>query len=382
LTAASGKAEIPSTAAAIQAPLLEWFRREQRDLPWRRTPDAYAIWVSEIMLQQTQVATVIPFFERWMARFPTVQALAEADEHDVLHAWQGLGYYSRARNLRLGAQQVLERHGGRVPDNVPALLELPGVGRYTAGAIASIAYNVPAPIVDGNVIRVLARLFALRGDPAKAPVKNRIWELAEALIPEGEARDFNPALMELGARICSPVNPRCASCPVAKACEARRLGIQERLPETAPRPQVTAVSMVAALAWRAGRVLVVQRRADEVRWAGMWQFPNAELLAGEARESGVRRAMFAAAGLEVVPGERATVVRHGVTRFRITLEAFHCTPLPGEPEARGCQAWRWAGAEELEGLALPKAHRTIADRIFAGQGAEETDGQLTLRIGD
>jgi len=367
-------------ARAIQVPLLAWFRREQRDLPWRHNLDPYAIWVSEIMLQQTQVATVIPYFERWMERFPTIRALAEADEHDVLHAWQGLGYYSRARNLRQGAQQVLAEHGGRVPDSVAALLALPGVGRYTAGAIASIAYNVSAPIVDGNVIRVLSRLFALRGDPAKAPLKNRIWELAEALIPNGDARDFNPAVMELGARICTPVNPKCAICPVAKACESRRLNIQDELPETAARPKITPVNMVAALVWRGDRVLLVQRRPDESRWAGMWQFPNVEVAAGESKQDAVRRAASEAVGLSITPGERTLIVRHGVTRFRITLEVFQCTTAAGEPQARGCQAWRWADAGNVEALALPKAHRTIARQIFGGE--EDPDGQLALGLGD
>lgn len=366
-------------ARTIQDPLLAWFRREQRDLPWRRNPDPYAIWVSEIMLQQTQVATVIPFFECWVARFPTVRALAEADEHDVLHAWQGLGYYSRARNLRLGAQQVLAEHGGRVPDSVAALLSLPGVGRYTAGAIASIAYNVSAPIVDGNVIRVLSRLFALRGDPAKAPLKNQIWELAEALIPEGDARDFNPALMELGATICTPVNPKCGICPVAEACEARRLGLQDRLPETAARPKITPVSMVAALVWRNDRVLLVQRRPDESRWAGMWQFPNVEVRADEAKHEAVRRAVAESVGLNAIPGDRALVIRHGVTRFRITLEVYHCASAEGESQALGCQAWRWVSGDEVEALALPKAHRAISRQIFNGE--EEPDGQLALGLG-
>jgi A/G-specific adenine glycosylase len=370
----------PARARSIQVPLLAWFRREQRDLPWRRNLDPYAIWVSEIMLQQTQVAAVIPFFERWMVRFPTVRALAEADEHDVLHAWQGLGYYSRARNLRRGAQQVLAEHGGRVPDSVDALLALPGVGRYTAGAIASIAYNVSAPIVDGNVIRVLSRLFALRGDPAKSPLKNRIWELAEALIPEGDARDFNPALMELGATICTPLNPKCGSCPVAEACEARRQGIQQELPETAARPKITPVSMVAALVWRGDRVLLVQRRPDESRWAGMWQFPNVEVAPDEGKPQAVRRAVAEAVGLDAEPGKRALLIRHGVTRFKITLEVYHCTSAAGEPRALGCQAWCWASAEDVEALALPKAHRNITRQIFGGE--EDPHGQLSLGLGD
>jgi len=363
----------PERAAEIHAPLLEWFRREQRDLPWRRTPDPYAIWVSESMLQQTQVATVIPYFERWIARFPTLQALAEADEADVLHAWQGLGYYSRARNLLYGAREVLAKHGGRVPDRVEDLRALPGVGPYTAGAIASIAYNIEAPIVDGNVIRVLSRLFALRGDPAKAPLKGRLWELAEALIPQGAAREFNPALMELGARICTPANPRCGVCPVSAACAARALGVQDQLPETAKRPAPTAVRMAAAVVGRDGRLLLAQRRAEQARWAGMWQFPMVEAQPEESLPDAARRALWEVVGLEARAGERAAVVRHGVTRFRITLEAYYCAAI-GDPEARGCQAWRWVAPADLEAYALPAAHRRIA-RILL-----EEEPQLELRF--
>jgi A/G-specific adenine glycosylase len=358
-------------AEAVNAPLLRWFRAEQRDLPWRRDPDPYAVWVSEIMLQQTQVATVIPYFELWMARFPTVRALAAAREEEVLHAWQGLGYYSRARNLLRGARIVVEKHEGRVPDRLEDLLALPGVGLYTAGAIASIAYNRPAPIVDGNVIRVVSRLFALRGNPLRSPLKRQLWELAEALIPEGQARDFNPALMELGATVCSPHNPRCAHCPLSEACEANRLGMQEELPNTAPRPKVTPVHMVAGVVWRGGRVLLAQRRNDESRWAGMWQFPNVEVRQGETPAEAVRRAVSEAVGIDVAPSWRATVVRHAVTRFRMTLEAYHCPDMDGEPRSLACQAWNWVHPAQFGDYALPAAHRTIARRILRGEGQLE-----------
>lgn len=381
-TQACSTAELlpPGRAGAISDPLLRWFRAEQRDLPWRRTPDPYAIWVSEVMLQQTQVATVIPYFELWMARFPTVAALAAASEDDVLHAWQGLGYYSRARNLLRGAREVAARYGGRVPDQVEELLSLPGVGLYTAGAIASIAYNRAAPIVDGNVVRLLSRLFALRGDPQRAPLKARLWELAGALIPPGEARDFNPAMMELGATICTPQNPRCGACPVAGACMARALGIQDELPETAARPAVTAVRMVAGLVWRGGRVLLAQRRADESRWAGMWQFPNTEVQPEEPTSRAVERAIAETVGLRARPGARATVVRHGVTRYRVTLEAYHCEDAAGEPTASGCQAWSWVSPAQVGDYALPAAHQKIARHAFL-VACGEAEGQLELGFG-
>jgi len=339
--------------------LLEWFRVHQRDLPWRRDPSPYATWVSEMMLQQTQVATVVPYFERWIARFPSVEALASADEQDVLHAWQGLGYYSRARNLLRGARAVAAQHGGAVPDSVPELLKLPGVGPYTAGAIASIAYNVPAPIVDGNVTRVFCRLHGLRGDPKQAPLSARIWQLAGESIPEGHAGEFNQALMELGACVCTPVGPRCGDCPVSGACEARRLGLQEQLPETAPRPRVTAVRMVAALVPRGEALLLVQRFADETRWAGMWQFPAAEVRPEEPPDLAVRRAVAEAVQMQVTVRERVSVIRHGVTRFRITLEAFHCDGA-GAPGTGNCQRWAWVPTARLGEYPMPAAHRKLA----------------------
>ena len=363
----------PERARALSGPLLEWFRREQRDLPWRPNPTPYAVWVSEMMLQQTRVAAVIPYFERWMARFPTLAALAAASEDDVLHAWQGLGYYSRARNLLQGARAVMERFGGEIPSNPAVLRTLPGIGPYTAGAIASTAYNVPAPIVDGNVIRVLCRLFALRGDPARQPLRSRLWELAEALIPEGQAKEFNPALMEFGATLCTPVRPRCEVCPLENLCEARRLGLVELLPETAARPQVTPVRMTAALVWRDEQVLVVQRPPDAERWASMWEFPNGELAPEESAPAGALR-VLAALGVRAEVGRRLAVVRHAVTRYQITLEAYHCHTPKGKPEAPG-GAVRWASVRELDGLALPAAHRRIADRLA---GPLET--QLELGI--
>jgi A/G-specific adenine glycosylase len=351
--------------------LVSWFRGAQRDLPWRRGPDAYAVWVSELMLQQTQVATVVPYFERWMQRFPTIAALAAADEQDVLHAWQGLGYYSRARNLLNGARTVMAEHGGTVPPEPEVLRRLPGVGPYTAGAIASIAYNVAAPIVDGNVVRVLSRLFALRGDPAREPLRRQIWELAEALIPAGQAREFNPAMMELGATVCTPARPRCAACPLAEHCRARREGLQETLPETAARPKATAVRNAAAVVREeAGRVLLAQRPRDAERWPGMWEFPTGECLEGESAEHVAARAVWDAAGVTVRVGPRLVVLRHTVTRYRITLEAFSC--VPDRDGGRGVSAWtwRWATLSELVSFPLPAAQRLIAARLEQGGGEE------------
>jgi len=353
----------PATLRAIGNALIEWYTRHRRDLPWRRTRDPYAVWVSEIMLQQTQVATVLPYYERWMQRFPNVDTLARAREEDVLHAWQGLGYYSRARNLMRGARVVRERHAGLVPELVPELLKLPGIGRYSAGAIASIAYGKAVPVVDGNVVRVLCRLFALSGNPARAPLNARLWEIAEQLLPQGRARDFNQSLMELGATVCTARRPKCTLCPLARLCAGYKKGLAHALPETAKRPTMTALRMVAALVWRKRRVLLCQLHSDAPRWAGMWLFPMTEVRAGETAEGAVLRAVRESVGLKSHVERLLAVVRHGVTRYRITLEAYVCRVDRGRARKGSCATFYFAKPEELCELAMPAAHRRIARRI-------------------
>jgi len=318
------------------------------------------------MLQQTQVRTVIPYFQSWMQRFPDVKALANAEESDVLHAWQGLGYYSRARNLRRAAQEMLRVHDGRVPDQVSQLLALPGIGPYSAGAIASIAYGQAEPLVDGNVIRVLARLFALRGDPNKAPLKAELWACARALIPKQAPGDFNQSLMELGATVCTPRSPRCEVCPVANHCQALAEGLVEILPELPARAKATQVHVVSAIATRGGRVLVTKQRPDAPRWSGMWLFPNAEVGSAETPEAAVARALFSAVGLRGEATGLLCVVRHTVTRFRITLDAYRTSVSPGAAKALTVSDCAWKKPHELLDLAMPNAHRQIAERLLPG----------------
>ncbi|HEX4512340.1 MAG TPA: A/G-specific adenine glycosylase [Polyangiaceae bacterium] len=349
----------------IAGPLLAWYRKYRRDLPWRRTQDPYAVWVSEMMLQQTQVATVRDYYERWMKRFPTVAALARSDEDDVLHAWQGLGYYSRARNLRNGARAVVTEHGGRVPSTVEALRALPGIGPYSAGAIASIAYGVRAALVDGNVVRVLCRLFGLRGDPSRGPLKNDLWRLAERLVPEDAPGDFNQALMELGATTCTPRSPNCDACPLSRECVAHRDGTVRELPELPKRDAPVTVARAAAVVWRRGRVLVIQVPDDAARWRGMWQFPNTDVLPDETTAHAAERALREAVALDSRAGERALSVRHTVTRYRITLDVHPCTSTKGTLRAVGCRAFSWAVPAELDALAMPAAHRRIAKTLSA-----------------
>lgn len=356
------------SAPSVTRRLLCWYDRARRDLPWRRTRDPYAVWVSEVMLQQTQVATVLGHYRRWMQRFPDVRALAAAEEADVLHAWQGLGYYSRARSLLSGARAVVERHGGRLPDEVAALRALPGIGPYSAGAIASIAFGKREPVVDGNVKRVLCRLHALRGDPSRAPLAGALWELARELVPDDRPGDLNQALMELGATICTPRAPRCDACPIADTCRARGEGSAGELPELPRRQPPERVRMVAAVICRARRVLVSRLPDAAPRWAGMWQFPNVELGSREQPDAGAARAAEQWTGLAVEVSGRVAVVRHAVTRFRITLDAYRCRAVRGRARALGCDAVSWRRPAELDQLALPSAHRRLADRLAEALG--------------
>ncbi|MCH8147415.1 MAG: A/G-specific adenine glycosylase [Planctomycetes bacterium] len=273
---------------ALRRRVLNWFGAHARDLPWRRTSDPYRVWVSEVMLQQTQVATVVSYYERFVARFPNVETLARANEREVLKLWEGLGYYRRARQLHRTAKQVVENHGGEFPSDFESVLSLPGIGRYTAGAILSIAFDQRHPILEANTIRLLSRLVASREDPASSAGTNSLWRLAEDLLPRKKVGDFNQALMELGSEICSPRSPKCAECPVSNLCEVNRLGLQTEIPAAKTKTNYENVNEVAVVVWRGNRVLLRQCREDE-RWAGLWDF-----LRFGVSDSGNRRRTFIA----------------------------------------------------------------------------------------
>jgi len=343
-------------------PLLAWFDQNARDLPWRRSRDPYAVWISEIMLQQTQVRTVIPYWERWMRELPDVAALAEAGEERVLKLWEGLGYYSRARNLQRAATRIAARPGGRFPEIPAEILELAGIGRYTAGAIASIAFDQPEPILDGNVIRVLTRVLALPGDPKSKPVNEQLWSAAAALVrtaaeatASGSRRcaRFNQALMELGATVCTPSTPKCRGCPWTDACSARRLGQTDRFPQTVARPVVTARYFATAVLRHRQRHLVRRRNEDAVN-AGFWEFPNVEIAQDDEPAPLIARWL----GLSGVEWSRLPDLRHAITRYRITQRVVAAT---AEPDLRRVPGeWRWVTRRELDALALTGAHRRIA----------------------
>jgi A/G-specific adenine glycosylase len=308
------------------------------------------------MLQQTQVKTVLGYYERWMQRFPSVEALAAAQDADVLHAWQGLGYYSRARRLLAGARAVADRHAGKLPRDVGSLLALPGIGPYSAGAIASIAFGLPEPIVDGNVVRVLSRLFALEGDPAKAPLKQELWRLARELVPGSDPSTFNQSLMELGATICTPTSPRCPECPVAGQCQALAQGLERELPQLAKRRAPTELRTAAAYVRRGESVLLRQMPADAPRWAGLWVLPFAELSATDQPTLAAVRAL-ADIGLTGRAENIVREARHTITRFRIALSVVACT-LP--PRSRATLFTR----QQIDELALPSIHSKIVAALW------------------
>jgi A/G-specific adenine glycosylase len=343
--------------------LLAWYDRAARDLPWRRTSDPYAIWVSEIMLQQTQVVSVVPYFERFLARFPTIAALAAAPEQEVLGCWEGLGYYRRARHLHRAARQLVAEHGGRLPNDPDVVGSLPGIGRYTAGAILSIAFDRRAPILEANTIRLYSRLTAFSGDPRGTAGRKRLWHVAELLLPRRGTGRFNQALMELGAEVCRMRAPLCGECPVQNFCAAYSRGLVRRIPRAPRRPQVEEVREAAVVVLRRGRFLLV-RRGDRERWAGMWDFPRAGLdglTEGPAIDKAIRAAVEKRTGIRVAPGARIAEIRHGVTRFRIHLTCYEAKYVRKvSDDSQPVPQQLWVAPEDAHRYPLPVAARRLA----------------------
>lgn len=343
--------------------LLHWYERHGRRLPWRERKDAYAVWVSEMMLQQTRVETVIPYFERWMARFPTVADLAAAAEQEVLSLWEGLGYYRRARNLWQAARQVVADHGGRLPEDPAALEKLPGIGRYTAAAIASIAFGRDIPTLDGNLRRVLARVFDVDTPADSAAGEALLWSLARENLPPGRAGDYNQALMDLGATLCLPRKPRCSACPLVGLCRAAAAGTQEARPVSKPKKEVPHYLVTAAVLRRDGRVLLAQRpRAGLL--GGLWEFPGGKVQPGESLAEGLQREIREELGVEIRVGEGFGVYRHAYTHFRITLHAFLCELTGGEPRPLAAADVVWVAPQALTDYPMGKVDRQIACRLM------------------
>ena len=344
--------------------LLNWYHANKRTLPWRGHPSAYAVWVSEIMLQQTRVETVIPYFERWMGLFPTVQALASASEQDVLNAWEGLGYYSRARNLHKAAKIVAEQYQGEVPRQLDELRKLPGIGRYTMGAIASIAFDMDVPALDGNIKRVYARLFDVEQPVDSTVGETILWELADRNLPQGHAGDYNQALMDLGATICVPKNPRCLICPVMRLCLARQRGTQNERPVKTPKKDVPHYVHAAAVTLQRGKVLLAQRPSQGLL-GGMWEFPNGRVNGDPAAElpKVIKMGYNLKLRVKRVPSARKReplgIVEHGYSHFSVTVHVFPCELL-GMPRETNL---KWVSLNKLDEYPMGKIDRQIAKMI-------------------
>ncbi len=365
----------------IIASLLAWFDAHARDLPWRRSCDPYAIWVSEIMLQQTQVKTVLPYWSRWMRALPTVARLARARSERIHKLWEGLGYYARVRNMQKAAHIILRKHAGQFPNVFEEILALPGVGPYTAGALASIAFNQPRPILDGNVTRVLTRCFGVKGDPRQRDTNARLWQLARELVQgaaefaeepldetgkgsvrasrrlHGQCSRFNQSLMELGALVCTPREPRCSACPVAKVCVAFKRDAVGHFPEKPRRAGATSRRFAAFVVRRGSRFLVRQRPAGMVN-AHLWEFPNLELT---QNGDDLIRAAGRIIGARPASLEPLCTIKHSITRYRMTLEVYRAVGYAEGPVYPA--AGRWLNPAQLRRLAFSGAHRRILGRL-------------------
>jgi A/G-specific adenine glycosylase len=341
--------------------LLRWYNRCQRDLPWRTTRNPYHILVSEVMLQQTQVERVCHYYSRFLRRFPTIYGLAHASLDEVLKAWEGLGYYARARNLHRAAQIILRDYRGEIPHRRAELLKLPGIGRYTAGALLSVAFGQDEPVVDANVRRVLCRLFAIRQDPRRSQTENKLDKLGRALLPARQAGLFNQALMDLGATVCVASEPRCLICPLTGLCKARRLGIQTELPirrATHPKPHY---DVALGIIWNDNKLLITKRPENDLL-GGLWEFPGGKCQPNESLTDCVKREIREEVNVRVRYVEPFITVQHRYSHFSVTLHVFQGVYAGGQP--RACTAWAWVTLRDLKKYAFPSANQKIIRRLL------------------
>lgn len=350
-------------AQSIRSKLLRWYRENARDLPWRQTGDPYAIWVSEIMLQQTRVEAVLPYYQAFMQRFPTIPALAAASLDQVLKLWEGMGYYARARNLRRAAALVVEQHDGKLPPDRAQLLALPGIGDYTASAICSIAFGQDELALDGNLRRVLARLSEMPLDPRSTEGERRLRQYGESLLPAGKSAQFNQALMDLGSAICTPLAPRCERCPLQADCLARRNGRQSELPRRASRRPQPLRQSVAAI-WELDGKVLIRRQPAEGLLGGLWAFPGGELADAEPPAEGLRRVLASQHDLWLTEHAALPTLEHSFTHFRIVLHPFRCQAAAGKPQTRESGDVRWVDVERLDDYPMGKLDRQLADQIL------------------
>jgi len=346
--------------------LVAWYRKHGRDLPWRHTSDPYKIWVSEVMLQQTQVDTVLPYYHRFLQEFPDLLTLAAAPQQQVLKLWEGLGYYARARNLHEAARQLAERARAALPAQYDELLKIKGIGAYTAAAVASIAFGEPRAVVDGNVMRVLARLLYIAEPPAQYG-RVRFAETAEQLMAGQQPGDFNQAMMELGAVVCKPRQPLCSECPVVGLCEAkRRLADPAVLPTKAPRKAVPHYDVLVGIIWKKGRILIKQRPANGLL-GGLWELPGGKVAAGAIGAAELRRKLLSKFHIRIKNCRRFSHVKHAFSHFKITLHAFQCEHAGGPLTAPSTVSWNWVVPQDIERFAYPRATQKILTALLESE---------------
>lgn len=355
----------------LRQALLNWYAKAGRDLPWRHTRDPYAIWISEIMLQQTQVQTVIPYYQRWLAVFPDISTLAQANQQHVLKLWQGLGYYARARNLHTAAQKILWEHNGQFPQDIETVIGLPGIGRTTAGGILSAAFNQPQAILDGNVKRVLARLSALKQPPPTA--LKLLWQLSGHLLDPLSPRDFNQALMDLGATVCLPKNPQCPACPWLNYCQAHQQNLVNDLPMTTSSKPIPHKIIGVAVIWNDQGQVLIDRRPAAGLLGGLWEFPGGKVKPNETIPACIVREIQEEIGIEIAVGDELMRVDHAYSHFKVTLVVHHCQYLSGEPQPLACEEVRWVTVAELNDYPFPKANEKIITALLS-EGATVKDG--------
>jgi A/G-specific adenine glycosylase len=345
-----------------QKKLISWFQKHQRALPWRVRRTPYSTWISEIMLQQTQVQQVVPYYHRFIDQFPNIRSLAQAPILEVLKVWEGMGYYSRARHLHQSAQIIVDRFAGKIPADFQNLSQLPGIGRSTAGAILSLVYNQPFPVLDGNIRRVLIRYFYINQDPGETSTINKLWSHSRNILPLKNAGLFNEALMELGALICTPKNPTCSNCPLNGRCKGFSSGRPEALPVKKQKKPIPHFDVTAAVI-RSGEKILITQRPEKGLLGGLWEFPGGKKEPGESLEQCLKREIQEELNIEIKVGERFIQVRHAYTHFRITLHCFFCRKLKGRILPLGVTDFRWVFPEELERFPFPRADQKVIEYL-------------------
>ncbi len=349
----------------FQTKLLEWYYVNKRDLPWRNTDDPYKIWISEIMLQQTRVDQAMPYYNRFMKLFPTVHDLAEADQQTVLKAWEGLGYYSRARNMHQAAKSIVYEFNGKLPDTWDGITSLKGIGPYTAAAILSIAYERPYAVVDGNVIRVLTRYFGIRDDVRSTKVKNNIQELADKLIYEEKPGEFNQSLMEIGATVCIPASPKCNECPLSTDCLTMRTAQFNAIPYKSPAKKRPHHHIGVGIIRNKKDEVLIALRPNDAMLGGLWEFPGGKQEEKEEIMETVRRELQEELGVDVEVNEQLMNLKHAYSHFTITLHAYLCRLISGTPKPKSSQEIRWVPIQALNDYPFPKANRKLTERLVS-----------------